>query len=507
MQKRNENDQSQNILAQIENVSQRLSAMDNGQSGHLSEDVKREMQGLRGQLVSALEPRFTALETRLDEFATTSQVPGSASDYQSVTSRLEAMEDRITRAIEGIASVEPSGGNDENSSETFVILKAMEARLTDALEDLRDASSEVNSGSAVSLDALQAMEDRIANAISGLPSAAQAPADDQFDKLRGIESKLSNSLKRLEALSTVEISTPKAPPIAPTQAEPVAARPAPQARKETPVPAPKPSVAKSLPKQPEPVAAKPSAPVVAETDVPPPPRSAFSASIDEVADTPAPKAAPQLETKSEAKNETKSAAQQSRESFIAAARRASVERHESKSNPAGGGGLLGRALDRFKPKSKPDDELPDDAVTVPPKAKAKPENKAKAKPEPAKIEQAEPKAKKSEAPAVQSKAMQDDDPDKADVRTLSVGPEPARPQTMSEAPRPRSALDEMSAATEGKLDGADDIEPESFLTRNRQPILLAASIVAIIAMTANLVLDKVKKPMTWAFHSLQMCLT
>jgi len=495
MQKRSENDQSHNILAQIENVSQRLSAMDNGQSGHLSEDVKREMQSLRGQLVSALEPRFTALETRLDEFATGAQVPGNASDYQNVTSRLEAMEDRITRAIEGIASVEPSADSGENSSETFVILKAMEARLTDALEDLRDASSEVNSGSEVSLDALQAMEDRIAKAISGLPSAAQAPADDQFDKLRNIESKLSNSLKRLEAISTVELAAPKAAAVAPTQVEPVA--PAPQARKETPAPAPKPtesrqpasaprtSVAKSLPKKAEAEAPKQSAPQTQNTDVPPPPRSAFAASIDEVTDTPEPKPAPKAEPKAEAGDVEKSAAQQSRESFIAAARRASVERHESKSSPASGGGLLGRALDRFKPKAKPEDELADQAP------KAEPKTKAKAKAEPAKIEQAEPKAKKPDAPVVQPKPKDEANPDEADVRTLSVGPEPARPQTKSEAPRPRSALDEMSAAAGKERDNAsDDVDPESFLTRNRQPILLAASIVAIIAMTANLVLDK-----------------
>ncbi|GLQ17571.1 peptidoglycan-binding protein [Maritalea porphyrae] len=497
MQKRSENDQSQNILAQIENVSQRLSAMDNGQSGHLSEDVKREMQGLRGQLVSALEPRFTALETRLDEFATGSQVPGSASDYQDVTSRLEAMEDRITRAIEGIASVGPSIGSDENSSETFVILKAMEARLTDALEDLRDASSEVNSGSEVSLDALQAMEDRIAKAISGLPSAAQAPvADDQFDKLRSIESKLSNSLKRLEAMSAVELTAPKSVR-APVQPRPVEATVALQSEVEAIVPvAPaakqtersaqavetRPTVAKSLPKKPEPEVAKPNAPQLQDAEAPPAPKSAFATSIDEISEPTPSKVAPKPATSNAATDGEKSAAQQSRESFIAAARRASVERHEGKSTPAGGGGLLGRALDRFKPKAKTEDELAQETVETPPKAKAKAE--------PAKVEHAEPKAKKPEVPAIEPKLKDEEQLDDADVRTLSVGPEPARPQSKSEAPRPRSALDEMSAAAGKKLDNADDdIAPESFLTRNRQPILLAASIVAIIAMTANLVLD------------------
>jgi len=467
MQKRSENDQSQNILAQIENVSQRLSAMDNGQPSSLTEDVRHEMQGLRGQLVNALEPRFTALESRLDDFAANGQVLGGASDYQHVTSRIEEMEDRITQAISGISTAQFAQGDASGSPETVSMLKAMEARLVEALTEIRDAGSDASNGSEVSMDALQAMENRIADAIAKIPSIAGAPSDDSYDGLRAIENKLTIGLKRLEALSTSPTdSTQHAAPArqtvaaAPQQASPKANTPAAAMRT-----APPSNVARSLQSHRPSESFGHEAQAPRDVDTPPPaPKSAF-ARTEQVDERPSP-------SKSEVKpsdgaSVEKSSAQQSRESFIAAARRATVERQETTSSTAGGGGLLGRALDRFKSIKKDKNDDDDDGQPTSKHA----------------INSA-PETRIEPAPLVKH---EDPKPSK-DLGTLSVGPEPARPQSNTPTPMPKSALED-----DGKVTGnpeQHDEESESFLTRNRQPILLAASIVAIIAMTANLVLDK-----------------
>lgn len=472
MQKRDANDQSHNILAQIENVSQRLSAMDNGQSGSLTNDVKREMQGLRGQLVNALEPRFTALESRLDDFAAKGQIPGGASDYQHVTTRIEEMEDRIARAIEGISTAQSLGGDNSGSPETFVMLKAMEARLAEALEELRSAGSVANGGAQVSLDALQAMEDRIAAAISRLPSNVQVANEDQYDGLRVIENNLSSSLRRLEALSAssgpVQKSVSAAEPVALTaSAVPQRTAPTPAATTNVP-PVDRANVTKSLQTHKPLQKQTPPAPTSNNAEVPPVPKSSFVR--DDVAERSAP--IPQSHNFEAEASDQKSIAQQSRESFIAAARRASVERHDTKPTPVSSGGLLGRAFDRIK--SIKQDKQP-------------------SKDEPAETLRAEQPIPGQREPQVEQTAEILDEQEQAseDVRTLSVGPEPARPQSLVQTPKPHSTLADLDVADHVKKDPkALPEDPESFLTRNRQPILLAASIVAIIAMTANLVLDK-----------------
>ncbi|MCZ4271587.1 peptidoglycan-binding protein [Maritalea porphyrae] len=490
MQKRSQNDQSHNILAQIENLSQRLSAMDNGQPNALTQDVKREMQGLRGQLVSALEPRFTALETRLDDFATSGQVPGAAADYQNVTARIEEMEDRITHAIEGISNAQVGEAGQSGSPQTVALLKAMETRLSDALVEIRDAGSQANNGSTVSLDSLHAMEKRIGEAISRLPSIAKTPNDDQYDGLRAIENKLTHSLQRLEALSSAPrpAQTPSAAP-APVSTASASAAPQepsvqqPQRKTESGITIKSPPVRSNVAtplaalKQSEPtVSSAVTAPKTQDAETPPTPKSSFgfnekpaeqrpqrSAPMTSTTSSPAPSPAVSTTEQRESSSTTK----QSRESFIAAARRATVERTEPSAAVSGNGGLLGRALDRIKSIKQGNAENEG--------ADQQPEQQVAQEPSP--IVEAETKLERSQT--------------REDVRTLSVGPEPARPQSLADTPKPKSALDEAELASKSDdADQEDTHEGESFLTRNRQPILLAASVVAIIAMTANLVLDK-----------------
>jgi len=473
MQKRSETDQSQNILAHIESVSQRLAAMDNGQSGELTQDVRREMQGLRGQLVSALEPRFTALETRLDDFAAGAPVSEGGANYQHVTARIEKMEDRITNAIEGIASAQSFEDGVSNSPETLGALTAMEHRLTEALTEIRDAGTHANNGAEVSLETLKAMENRIGDAIARIPNIAKPTNDEQYDGLHAIENKLNDSLKRLEALSsTSSRATPNQESaatddrdfahVAIKQTPPKVPRAEKSPEASTP-PAAHAGVAKSLP-------AHGMQKQSAEVGTPPTPASSLQNALQQVHTKESavePNAVPHSEEPT---------AQQTRESFIAAARRSTVARQETKSNPAGG--LLGKALGRIKSLKQdkadaPTEELPKENT-----------NKLATQLE-------SPKDVVAEIPATSELPAQADLDH--DARTLSVGPEPARPQSAVRAPLPKSALSDITTSENGGKD-ADELSEhsESFLTRNRQPILLAASVVAIIAMTANLVLDKGK---------------
>ncbi|MGJ8527804.1 peptidoglycan-binding protein [Maritalea sp.] len=467
MQKHHDQDQSyaqnQAILAQIESVSQRLSAMDQGQNGSLTGDVKREMQGLRGQLVNALEPRFTALESRLDDFATQGGLPNIAPDHSDLSARLEEMEDRITQAISGIADIQSSNSGSDGSDKTVSALKAMEARLSETLSQIHRTGSQVSAGDDVTPVALQAMEQRISDAIERLHGQLPNDSADRFDGLRAIENKLTSSLKRLETLSTKSISAQ--PPalqnhIAPARvvAEPeikTAPKPIPTPQKVT-----EPAVSDELV-----ASAKPKfVPLSQAKDTPPLPRSSLATAQ---AETPAPmpvgRVEPEVRTAREEPTQDRS-----RESFIAAARRASLER-SNEAEPKPNGGLLGRALERIKAVKTPKPDT-DDAEAL---------NETTSKHEP-QIEQ---------PPAIKEHSQSNEQVDER-AKTLSVGPEPARPQSLAKAPKPRSTFESDDDDDQDTQELLDAQGQESFLTRNRQPILLAASVVVIIAMTANLVLDK-----------------
>ena len=378
IQKQDNAGQGQQILAQIEKVSQRLDGLGNTGPSSLSHDVKREMQGLRGQLVNALEPRFSALEERLDEFAATGASGGSPGGSEGLFSRLEAFEDRLTQAIEKVATVQASAAPTGTGGVTIDALKAMENRLSDALAQVRQTESAASAGHAVPADALSAMEERISTAIERLNAQLPDKKNGQFDNLKSIESKLANSLQRLETIANKPAPSSAAEARVATAPKPAAA-PLTENRQAA-APAAKPSGPKSLvaPKtvqnddvEAQPVAAKPlvreEKPEIAD-EAPPRPRS-FLAQSDEdetpIAPQPAKASAPVAQKTSDADEKAAN-----RESFIAAARRAAQGRESTNAEPkkAGTGGLLGKALARLAPKPKTDE--PEEQAIQNPEPKA-----------------------------------------------------------------------------------------------------------------------------------------
>jgi len=477
MQKRDNANSSQQILAQVENVSQRLAAMDNAGSPEITSDIRQEIGRLRGQLVSALEPRFSALESRLDDMGVNSG-SDNGSAAPAISQRLEAMEGRITKAISGINAAQARGGEGEASASTINALKAMEGRLNETLGQLRTTGTAVSSGASVSLNALEAMENRIADAIGRLENHLPTGGGEQYTGLKAIEGKLSESLNRLEALSG-KPNNAKAKPVSqakPVQPQPVAPKPAQAMAPSAP--------AKPVQARKEQVAAAPLSSTGQNTvsrslsdirtEKPSAPQSSFNMSDSELADKRRAGAQRMKLENAPASVEPQkpTSGASSRESFIAAARRATQERQpEPKSSS--GGGLLGRALERIKSVNIGKNEKDSDA-----------ELEAVAAQEI--IPQSEPVA---EVPEIEE--LPEPTPEIASAKStlVSKGPELAREHSATDTPKPRSAF-ELGEDADPDFDKLKDGNGESFLTKNRQPILLAASVVAIIAMTANLVLDR-----------------
>jgi localization factor PodJL len=134
--------------------------------------------------------------------------------------------------------------------------------------------------------------------------------------------------------------------------------------------------------------------------------------------------------------------------FIAAARRAAQRQHGNKPVPVTSS-LIARALANFQPGARPQE------------AKSKPEKPER---ESRKDKTAQPVATDAAAPASRIAAP--------------VPPPPVRP-TGPQAPEPIALDQEAPGSALGRK--------ESFLARHRRPILLAASVVAIVFLTLNLI--------------------
>jgi localization factor PodJL len=494
IQKRGHADHGPQILAEIEDVARRLNKLEQptANQARLSEDVRQEMHGLRGQLVNALEPRFTALESRLDDFAANISAPAQAQNHEEIFARLEGFEDRLTSAIERVAQAQTGAAAPQaTNGVTLDALRGMEGRLADALKQVRQTSSVASNGENVSAETLEAMEKRISTAIGRLQQELPEAGARQFESLKAIESKLATSLKKLETMTSKDVSAPSnvrqvhvssGKPNAELKFEPHPNAIAPRAELRKPA-AEKPAPVAAAPQKAEPAqvpAPQPKAPpqAQAQDEVPPRPRSFLAP--DEGGEKAFTKTAPAPQQTDEAPDERTA----SKDSFIAAARRAAQGRAPEPvaNEPKKSGGLLGKALARLKPTPKADDEAAAKVVAEKKEPEVKREDVRVEKPQ----TRVEPPVLNTPSEKQADAAFEEED----HAKTLTVGPERARPQSLNEeAPKPRSVL-EMEAAERGEGEN----EPrESFLSRNRQPILLGASIVAIIAMTANLVLEN-KKP-------------
>ncbi|HEV2517084.1 MAG TPA: peptidoglycan-binding protein [Devosia sp.] len=184
-----------------------------------------------------------------------------------------------------------------------------------------------------------------------------------------------------------------------------------------------------------------------------------------------------------------------RNTFIEAHRRAARQAAAGKAEPisAAGGSLIGKAFARFQATRS---EAPDVAATpdlaVPAKPAAEKRKPVKAEKlartkdvKPAKDETSKSglpfsglfKAKPSRQLAGDKEPASQWQPDEPTTRVLPLAPEPSMVALGAEETSPP----------------ADDAQPkQSFLLRHKQPILLAASIVALACLTINLINQRMK---------------
>jgi localization factor PodJL len=588
------------IYAQLQEIGDRISVLDDKHSTRVTDHIRREMQGVRSDVTGAFEPRFDSIEARLEGLQENlAQAPMEPA--QPDLSELHAIEQRLNDAISSLDAVRDAPAqmhSAQDNEDVLGALNAMEDRLNAAIDAIDQTQHTPNAPTDNFFQSLKGMEDRIVDAIQALrsateqPHAAEAPSID-LDGLRAIEVRLA---EQLDALDSRLHAAPA--PAAPTQAAPQAMAPLPVAEQtlaldrddhfaawdaaaeveapeipQTPEATPQDDYEQASPSfeqaigadeptednqsfglglaelggeessdaqfsQEQETEAEPSFGYGQHEEVPPlaepapmeatsldeatapdaeevhedvpQPRSSFDSTPSDfndgprslsdfddaptplaptTADAPAPSAddfsARELRTnEGQGQNDTVNHA---RQSFIAAARSAAVAKNDT---PEQTTSLLGRAFARIK---------------------AGKDEKAEVEaPAPTHVDSAAKSDRLSAGENHLHAASADIEDDAAE---MEVAAEQRRKRFMMpfgskqkdetpEAPaaeeieRPKSAFDdEHSIALDGQPDYRDaedddldeDEGKESFLSRHRQPILLGASIVAIIAMTANLI--------------------
>ncbi|AVX05428.1 secretory immunoglobulin A-binding protein EsiB [Maritalea myrionectae] len=492
-----------------------------------------------------------AIEQRLNDAISSLDAVGagggsSAQNNEDVLGALTAMEDRLNAAIESIDQVQNDRAAPQDN--LFQSLKGMEDRIVDAIKTLRHASEQPATfeASALDLAGLKAIESRLSTQLEMLdarleatPAPAMAapyapqttPSGAPNDHFAAWENDKNDERRAESPPSTVAMPTEDlASNEAPSFEEAIgfddeaedATTPSiglgfsdleADSSASHELAAAEPEAASEMPATPEaPDFAAPEMDVAASPDQEevPQPRSSFEAegsgfgdgprslsdleapssaalaaapapSVDEA--TPAP-ARDEFEAPrpGQAQDET---VHHARQSFIAAARSAAVAKNDM---PEQTTSLLGRAFARIKAGK---DETSDQTV-----GDASAENA--------------PKAERLDAGENHLHAASANL--EGDVAEMEVAAEQRRKRFMmpfsnkqkDEAPeveqveRPKSAFDdEHKISLDGHTDHRDAYDPtaendedevkESFLSRHRQPILLGASIIAIIAMTVNLI--------------------
>lgn len=567
------------IYAQLQQIGDRISTLDDQHSTRVTDHIRREMQGVRSEVTGALEPRFDSIESRLDGLQE-NFAQGAPDMAQPDLSELHAIEQRLNDAISSLDAVRFEGGvpqADQNNDDVLGALSAMEERLNSAIESIDRVQQNNDAPADNFYRSLKGMEDRIVDAIKTLRSASDqsmAPqaASLDLDGLKAIEARLAAQLEALdERLQAAPAATAPAA-MGGFDATPRAAAtdhfaawdddkdqddaPAPMASMAAPAPAPheaeepaapvpsfdeamgfgEPEAAPeepvglgfadlgSSPSSPEqdqddefakagldtgaaapaanPLPIEASAPELddLQDDAPseehveevPQPRSSFGndggdfgegpRSLSDLDDAPAPashgfnapepNAADEQMYEGQAQDDT---LHHARQSFIAAARSAAVAKNDS---PEQTTSLLGRAFARIKAgkENKPEE---DDASESKLNAGENHLHAASAtiEDEAAEMDEAAEERRKRFMMPFGSKKKKQDAPE------------------IEQIDPPKSSFDdEHQISLDGQPDHRDlhdgeedeDEAKESFLSRHRQPILLGASIVAIVAMTANL---------------------
>jgi localization factor PodJL len=472
--------QPEGVVELVEEISTRLNAIDS--SNRDVGALKLDVEALRGAVLDAMEPRFSALEQRLETLAdrmaeTRGEV--SVGQLEAQVRQLVARMDQTGEQLTGLARLYAQPAEREPAQD-FGALADMVAERTSAAVAAR------TSGEAAGLDA--AGLDEIERRVSRLMDVAvrERPADD----FGGIESSIREVSERLARLerSLAEPAREAAPAMPAAVAPVVVAAPALPAE---PAPRPRSDAMPANPAIESPLRDRPfgddSGPLKSALDaktgrghpglradpLPEAPRPAFDP--DKVERPPRPVSAFDLPAGSsfepaaaEAAPEAPAEMPASTNTFIAAARRAAQRQQQTRAPAApAGNSLIARAFSNFQAGKEAADAPPAEPPAKPAKAK-------RTKPEAAATE---PVAKEEK----RSRGLFGFGGKKEAAEAPTIEPLVAEVAAEPSAPEPIALDHEVTAPNDAEA------PQESFLSRHRRPILLAASIVAIAFLTLNLV--------------------
>jgi localization factor PodJL len=514
--------QPQGLIELIDALNVRISDIE-GRSAEVG-GLKLDMEALRNTVVGALEPRFVALEQQIEVLSDkVSERPAdlSVAQLEAQVRQLVARMDQTGEQLTGLAKLYTGpAGQDAPDFEQLAELVA--TRTSDAVKRADTATK-------TGLDeaGYAEIEKRLSKVM--LAAAKEKPSEDNAaldatirevnERLKRLESSLAQGAEAAPAVSLAAL--PELPPAKPAAVEPMSlvAQPLDDDRLARPQPAeagdsmpsdpiadaplmdkpfgdPNPLrtalEAKNGPRkrQPEAVVEPPPAPIPSLdltdepakppfdpglAERPPQPRSSLDAPAEVVY------AAPVVAALAD------EPPMPSRNTFIEAHRRAARQAAATRVDPAAAasGSLIGKAFARFQASRN---EAAAEAPTVSTPMKPvldKAARPAKAKQvEPAEAAPAKPslfsrfKAKATRQLAGDKDPVKQWTPDEPAGRVLPVAPEPSF----------------VALGAEDSSPAADDAagKPQSFLLRHKQPILLAASVVALAFLTINLINQRMK---------------
>lgn len=537
--------QPQGLIELIDALNQRISDIE-ARSTEVGE-LKIDMEAFRATVLGAMEPRFAKLETQLealgDKVLDQPSIEPSIAQLEAQVRQLVARMDQTGEQLTGLARLY----NTPAVPDMDALADMVAARTSDAVrKQLPVATAGIDEAgyAEIEMRVSRLIDAAAKQAPPAETVALQVTIDEVAERLQRLESSLSKPAAQQFVVSAPEpVPFPTAPLAkAKPKAEPEAAPTPAPAPEPTPAPSAEDSIAPliealsfddesvgrptrvtfedTMPANPavdaplidspfgdpDPVDAafealrssrnKPATSAVPDTrpafdpslaERPPEPRSTLDLPDEEV--FVAAPAEPVIDVVAEE-------ATPSRQSFIEAHRRAARQASARAQAPADSSSLIGRAFARFQathtdtPAAGPTPEAAKAKAAKP--VKVAPVKAKKVKPvkaEPAEAKPAAPKpAKARRSPFAflggkDKRQLAGDvdppqawSPDEAEAPELPIAPEPSIPELRADH----------DAKGKPKSGGGN------FLVRHRQPILLAASVVAIACLTLNLINQRMK---------------
>lgn len=469
----------QNLVELIDALNTRVSDMESGD--RLVHALRKDLNGLRDAVIVSLAPRFDTLEERVsalstrDDMAEIGRQIGALSEQfemrgsdpgigqlEAQVRQLVARMDQTGEQLSGLSKL--YSGDPAQLPELSAMADMVASRAAEAVQRSNGAPDAAITAS------IESLEQRIAGM---LQSSQRDPQVDAFDGVQAGINEVNERLKRLEA-SLMTRSGEFVPPrgdIASIIAQTPAEMPAPRLPRDAMMRNPAddaPLVAEPFPEPRGPVAAALEAkngprkrhpgldedvPLADRYGNPPAPPAGFEPDKVQVPPAPQPSAGfgtGTLRDVERAEVEPAPVSVSSRNTFIEAARRAAQRQQQAQgATPAAAtNSLIGRALARFQTGGQSEA-----AATAAPQTtagtKSKVAKKAAARPEPA------------PAPPIPAATMPDANTPPSIEPTIAVDGPTSKP-----------------------------VVTESFLSRNRRVILLAAAVVALAFLTLNFVAQR-----------------